>query len=194
MSLVPLDRFGYFSGPLSGKVDSDGTFQIANVMAGKYRVTVEPLPGNGYVKTVQVDGVAAPDGILDLSHGAHGARVKVVAADGAGQLSGRVRDKDGQPIVNSSTMVFLMTDPKLISEDDMTRVSSPDGSYSRNGIRPGKYRLFALDLLRYGSEALQSGDLTALFARGEEIEIKEGERVVKDVEVLEKEGADAAKQ
>ena len=155
---------------------------------------VEPLPGNGYVKTVQVDGVAAPGDIVDVSRGVRGSRVKVLAAAGAGQLSGRVRDKDGRPIVNSSTMVFLMTDPKLISEDEMTRVSSPDGSYSRNGIRPGKYRLFALDLMRYGSEALQSGDLTALFARGEEIEIKEGERLVKDVKVLEKEGADARKQ
>ena len=192
--LEPVERYGYFSGPLSGAVDSDGAFQIANVMAGEYRVVVEPLPGNGYVKTVQVDGVAAPGGIVDLSRGARGSRVKVLAAAGAGQLSGRVRDKDGRPIVNSSTMVFLMTDPKLISEDEMTRVSSPDGSYSRNGIRPGKYRLFALDLMRYGSEVLQSGDLTALFARGEEIEIKEGERLVKDLEVLEKEGADARKQ
>jgi len=192
--LEPVDRYGYLAGPLSGAVDSDGTFQIANVMAGKYRVVVEPLPGNGYVKTVQVDGAATPGDIVDVSRGVRGARVKVLAAAGAGQLSGRVRDKDGQPIVNSSTMVFLMADPKLITEDEMTRVTSPDGSYSRSGIRPGKYHLFALDLFRYGSEALQSGDLAALFARSEEIEIKEGERLVKDIEVLEKEGADARKQ
>jgi hypothetical protein len=190
----PVERFGYFSGPLSGEVDSDGAFQIANVMAGKYRVVVEPLPGNGYVKTVQVDGVAAPGDVVDLSHGAQGSSIKVVAADGAGQLSGRVLDKDGQPFLGSSAMVFLMTDPKLTGQDEITRVTSPDGSYSRQGIRPGKYRLFALDLFRYGSEAVQSGDLTALFSRGEEIEIKEGERIVKDVRVIEKEGADAAKQ
>ena len=192
--LDPVERYGYFAGPLSGAVDADGTFQIANLMAGKYRVVVEPLPGNGYVKTVQVDGVAASDDIVDVSRGARGSHVKVLVAAGAGQLSGKVRDKDGRPIVNSSTMVFLMTDPKLISEDEMTRVSSPDGSYSRNGIRPGKYHLFALDLMRYGSEALQSGDMSALFSRGEEIEIKEGERLVKDIEVLEREGADARKQ
>jgi hypothetical protein len=192
--LDPVDRYGYFSGPLSGTVDGDGVFQIPNVMAGKFRVVVEPLPGNGYVKRVQLDGVATPGDILDLSRGAHGARVKVVAADGAGQISGRVLDKDGQPVVSSSTMVLLMTDPKLMSEDEITRVSSPGGSYSRKGIRPGKYRLFALDLFLYGSEALQSGDLTALFSRGEEIEIKEGERVVKDIRVLEKEGADAGKR
>ncbi len=194
VKLDPVDRYGYFSGPLSAAVDSDGAFQIANVMAGKYRVVVEPLPDNGYVKTVQVDGAAASDGILDLSHGAHGSSAKVVAANGAGQLSGRVRDKDGRPIVNSPSIVFLMADPKLISIGDMTRVSSPDGSYSRSGIRPGKYRLFALDLFRYGDAALQSGDMSALFLRGEEIEIKEGEKIVKDVTVLEKEGADAGKQ
>jgi hypothetical protein len=184
----------YMMMPLSGDVDGDGVFKIANVPPGKYKVAVEPLPDDGYVKTVLLDGAAAAGGVLDLSHGARGSRVKVVASAGAGQISGKVLDKDGQPIANSVSVVFLMADPTATSEEAITRVSA-DGSYSKKGIRPGKYRLFALDIFHYvGGQGAQSNDFTEAFSRGEEIEIKEGDKIVKDIKVLEKEDANGKNQ
>jgi hypothetical protein len=179
----------------SGAVDADGNFRITNVAPGKYTVTVDPLPDTAYVKSVQVDGAAAPNGVVDLSRGGRGSRLKVLAASGAGQLSGKVVDKDGQSITNSLTFVFLTDDPKNMGDQAMIKVSS-DGTFEKKGIRPGKYRLFALDLFHYvGVRPSQGGDdLSEPFARGEDIEIKEGDKIVKELKVLEKEEANGKKQ
>ena len=52
---------------------------------------------------------------------------------------------------------------------------------------PGKYRIFALNVFDL-SGASSSGDLTdmlkKLFERGEEIEFKEGDRIVKDLKAI----------
>jgi len=188
--LQPAEASNYWvSLPAPAAVDSEGAFKMLNVSPGRYRVVVEPLPENGYVKSVQLDGAAATDGVVDLSRGAHGSRLKLVASTGAGQISGRVLDKDGQPIANSMAFAFLMADAKTVGEESTIRVSS-DGSFEKKGIRPGKYRIFALDLFHYiGTRSAQANDFTEPFGRGEEIEVKEGDRIVKDLKVLEKEEA-----
>ena len=173
--------------PPPAPVDSERAFKLVNVSPGRYRVAVEPLPENGYVKTVQLDGAVAKDGVIDLSRGVQGSRLKVLASAGAAQISGKVLDKDGQPIANSMTFAFLLTDAKSVGEESMIRVSS-DGSFTKKGIRPGKYRIFALDLFHYvGMRPSQSNDFSEPFARAEEIEVKEDDKIVKDLKVLEKE-------
>jgi hypothetical protein len=196
VKLQSTDNFQFYNQTApAADVAPDGTFKIANVTPGKYKVVVSPLPDDGYVKTVLLDNAASGSDVLDLSRGVRGSHVKVVASSGAAQMSGKVLDKDGQPITNSVSIVCLMQDPKVVNEDVMTRVTSSDGSYSKKGIRPGKYRLFALDIFHYvGAQGAQSNDLSEPFSRGEEIEIKEGEKLVKDIKVLEKEDANAKKQ
>jgi hypothetical protein len=188
--LQPAEASNYWvTLPAPAAVDSEGAFKMLNVSPGRYRVVVEPLPANGYVKSVQLDGAAAPDGIIDLSSGARGSRLKVLASTGAGQISGKVLDKDGQPIANSMAFAFLLESPKTVGEESTIRVSS-DGSFEKKGIRPGKYRIFALDLFHYiGSRSALTNDFSEPFARGEEIEVKEGDKIVKDLKVLEKEEA-----
>jgi len=174
---------------LAGVVESDGSFKIANVPAGKYKLVVEPLPENGFIKTVQLDGATLTGVMLDLSKGARGSRVKIVASGNAAQLSGRVLDKDGQPVQNAMTMVFVMNAPRQIGEEVMTRVGA-DGTYTKKGIRPGKYHVFALDIFRTRlPRMLQPNDSKESFLPGEEIEFKEGDKIVKDLKILEKEEA-----
>lgn len=131
------------------------------------------------MKEVALDGTAAADDVLDLSRGVGGSRLKITVSLTGGRISGRLLDKDGDP-AQGPMMVFLATDPKQRS---FVRVS--DGRYSFKAIRPGKYRLFAVDLL----EAMPAIDGTGnsgetmqqLFDAGEEIEIKAGDTVSKDI-------------
>ena len=61
---------GYFMvnmGMTGGEVDGDGAFRIANIAPGKYRVKVAPLAENAYIKTLEIDGAASPNGVADLS-------------------------------------------------------------------------------------------------------------------------------
>jgi hypothetical protein len=66
----------------------------------------------------------------------------------------------------------------------------PDGTYSFKGVRPGKYRLIALNPLDMNFDE-ESTWFKKLFDRGEEVELTEGDRVTRDVKLLSKEAANA---
>ena len=181
---VRLDPYGEafrVGEPPSAKTAADGTFQMSNVMPGKYRVRVEPIPENGYLKEVVVDGKPLADDVLDFSQGVGRAKPKVTVSRNGGRISGKVVDKDGEPVLGM-VEVILGTDLKNVSDQGSAK-REVDGKYSFDAIRPGKYRLFAIDVLQMMGELQGSSDeaLKPLFQAAEEIEIKDGDRLTKDV-------------
>jgi protocatechuate 3,4-dioxygenase beta subunit len=182
-------------GTTGGEVDRDGAFRIGNIVPGKYRVKVEPLPENAYVKTLEIDGAAVTNGIADLSKAARGASAKVTIGRNGAQISGRVLDSNGERMPSNLVMIFLARDAEDIPLlGNGTTQASPDGKYTVKAVVPGKYRLVALDALQLSGSS-SSGDvmdiLKKLFVRGEEIEFKEGDRITKDVKVTPMEDANA---
>jgi hypothetical protein len=170
-----------------GDLDSNGAFRIANVSPGKYHVRVEPLPENAYVKSVLVDGVAAENGVIDFSRGVKGNRIKVTVSPNGGNISGKVIDKNGELVTGSLVMVILTTGAKQMQEENTQRIT--DGKYTFKAVRPGKYHLIALDIFRlavFMNSGSQDEAMQSLIAAGEEIEIKEGDRIVKDLIVIDK--------
>ena len=101
-------------------------------------------------------------------------------------------DSDGKPVVSPLVMIFLVDDPKQLKQpdgDDLNRAI--DGKYTLQAIRPGKYRLFAVDTLALFSSAGDTDHdddeaLKTLFNSAEEIEIKPGDRIVKDLKAIDK--------
>ena len=180
-------QFGQASNPSVAEVAQDGTFRITGVLPGKFKAVVEPMPENGYLKDVTLDGHTVPDRVLDFSQGVGGAKLKITVSRTGGQISGRVLGKDNEPAAGL-IMVFIATDSKHMEEDNASRTF--DGKYSFKAIRPGKYRLVAVDI----GEMIQafSGDgnseesLQRLFDAGEEIEVKEGDRLTKDIAAMTK--------
>lgn len=151
-----------------GEVDKNGAFTIDGVFPGHYRAVVTPLPGNSYVREVRLDDVLA-DGVVDLPTGMHDSKLKIVVSPDGGEISGAVQ-------TNAEASVFLVADPAKIREDERVDVS-PDGAYVIHGIRPGKYRLFAVDESQYGA----TDSLSSIAAKATEVEIKPGERLKKDL-------------
>lgn len=168
----------------SGPVDQDGRFRIGGILPGRYRVQVEPSPENDFVKTIRLDGAPVLDGMLDLTHGALNLRAEITVSHSGGQVSGRLLDEAGEPLVNRPVPVFLMRDPKAVNPDDMTQ--APDGKYNIRGISPGRYRLFAVENWDWSFKSLSE-----IAATVDEIEIKEGDRITKDLTVIDMESADA---
>ena len=78
-------------------------------------------------------------------------------------------------------MVFLEADPKRVDDENATRVT--DGKYSFRAIRPGKYRLLAIDMLQLMSTTTDGApeDFKQFFDAADEVEIKEGDRITKDI-------------
>ena len=184
---------GVFSGPVYGDspapadVDANGSFHIGGIAPGRYRVNVTPLPDNWYLKSVRLDGAEAANGELDLSRGVQSSSLKIVVSRNGGQISGKLLDKNGDPVGAVPMFVLLVDDPKEIDFERSLK-ETEDGTYRLQGIRPGKYRLLALDRFR-GADFKQTAQRLA--AAVEEIEIKEGDRKVKDLKVVSQEDADA---
>jgi hypothetical protein len=198
---VRLEPMGYFMGNLGmtgGAVDGSGAFRIGNIVPGKYRVKVEPLAENAYLKALEIDGVAVAKDIADLSQAARGASAKVTLGSNGARISGRALDSNDEPVQNSMRMIFLARDPDdFLLTGGAPEHAGPDGKYILKGVAPGKYRLFAVDPFQMsGAGSAEAGleMFKKLFERGEEIEVKEGDRMVKDLKGVSLEDANAKPQ
>ena len=115
--------------------------------------------------------------------------MKIVVSRNGGQVSGKLLDQDGEPLGAMPAMVLLAADPKEIDLERSLKAAE-DGTYRFQAIRPGKYRLLAFESDQFadGTDFLES--VKKLAAAAEEIEIKEGDRKVKDLKLLAKGDAD----
>ena len=120
--------------PPAAEVGKDGRFHLADVLPAKYRLVVDPIPENGFVKEVTLDGQPIADATLDFSQGVTGSRLKITVSRAGGEISGRILDKAGDPAVGAA-MVCFSADVQRALEQDAHRVS--DGKYLFQGIKPG---------------------------------------------------------
>jgi len=187
--LEPADSsYGWGAEAAPGETGQSGAFRLTNVAASRFHVEVEPLPDNAFIKSITLDGIAVPDPILDFSRGVNGSRLKITVSLNGGQISGKVLGHDGDPLVLPQALVMLWRVEKEVEKeveaDDANRVAN--GEYTIKALRPGKYRLVAIDTLEIGDLAPGDWDeaLKAFRAAAPEIEVKEGDRIVKDLKVI----------
>jgi hypothetical protein len=176
---VQLPRVESISGGelLSGLVDPEGRFRIGDVFPGRFEIRVLPLPETAYLKSIRVDNSDVSDGIIDFSRGVNQANLRITISLAGATLEGRVVGSDGKANSNRC-LVFLGTTPDKI--DEHFKSSGPDGVFRFTGLRPGKYRLIAIDprLAMAGSETLKQ-----LFDAAPEFEIHERDRIRRDAEI-----------
>jgi hypothetical protein len=162
------------------EVDKDGAFRIEPVFPGKFRVRVLPLPENAWIKSVKLDDAEVPGGVLDLSRGVRGAKVKVTISLNGAQVEGTVVGEDGQPFEHPLPFVVIAETVDEINGSGLERAKA-GAKFKFTGLRPGKYRLIAVDPRQF-SGAIDA--VKAVFSKAPEIEIREGDRITKDVRVL----------
>jgi protocatechuate 3,4-dioxygenase beta subunit len=180
------DQYGQWESP-TVEVGADGSFHIAGVPPGKFNPVVEPMPENGYLKEVSLDGKAQPEQMLDFSQGVGGSRVKVTVSRNGGQISGKILGADGEQ-ASGLVWVFMGTDAKHLDEDKAAKTT--DGKYSFKTVRPGTYRLIAVDIAAMTQLINRDDDndeaMQQLFDAAEEIEVKEGDHLAKDLTAVTK--------
>jgi hypothetical protein len=197
--LKPLGGFLYANLPMTGgEVDASGNFTIAAIVPREYRVKVYPLPENGYLKKVEVDGVVRTNGVLDLSKTSRTASVKLVLSPSGGQIVGQVVDSEGAKTTISPVTIFLVKSPEEIRWDDGMDQAKPDGRFTLHGVAPGKYRLLAVNWQQFWQQfAAGSSDSTEarkrLFEKSEELEVKPGDRIARDFKLTPLEESHAKK-
>ncbi len=171
----------------AAQVGKDGSFRIPAVFPGRYRLRVEPLPDGAFLRSVTLDGAAVDDTGFDLSQGGASTRLKIVVSRNAIQVSGNVLDRDGAPLKSPLAAVLVWKDAKQVRPDYNAVAGS---RYTLRDLRPGKYRLLAVDAFDFTNLAGASDPdefAKALLPAAEEIEVAEGVRMVKDLKVVAKE-------
>lgn len=183
-------EFGWSQQPLSGAVDQSGAFRIAGVPPGRFRLDVDAMPENAYIRALLVDNAAVSDGTLDFSRGVRGQRVKVTISRNGAQISGEVRAADGGPLLNPRVAVFLAPEPNQIAPG-RSAAQVVDGQYVFKGVPPGKYKVYAADPTQMnfagGSGGPDGDPRRALLAAAETLEVTEGGRVAKNLKAIARE-------
>jgi hypothetical protein len=168
-------------------VGADSAFRLDAPLPGKYEVRLEPMPENAYVRSVEVDGAVAAGSELDLTPASVSPRVKITIATDAGQISGKVLDKDGKLAGVGMYAILCVPDGEEVKFSGEPPMAGQDGSYTVQGLRPGKYRLFAVDVFQFGgggSNVME--ELKKMAQAAELVEVQPGGRVSRDVKVAER--------
>jgi hypothetical protein len=128
--------------PHSAPVGRDGTFNLNDVQAGSYLLSISGLPNDAYVKSANLGKTDALESLVEARYGASDSLEIVLSPDG-GRLSGATVDANGQRVAGAD--VVLVPDLKLRHRVDQYKLEISDrtGSFIIRGIPPGDYKLFA---------------------------------------------------
>lgn len=150
----------------------DGTFTVDGIAPGDFRLTLEQLPPDGYIKSMRMGNVDVLNGGLRVS-GPPDAALEIVIGANAGRVEGSVVNPRNEPLSNRT--VVLVPDAPLRQRGDLYRVVSTNdaGVFRIQGITPGDYKLFAWENVEKG--AWQDPDFIQLYeSAGRRIRINEG--------------------
>jgi hypothetical protein len=173
-----------------------GAFTIKDVFPDRYRVQLAPLPENGYVQSVSVNESLAADGVIDFSSGVEGSKLKVTLGLDGAQMSGHLNYGDGGAAAWAT--VFLFPDREDFDSSEVRQASSgADGAYSFKGLAPGRYKLLPMTLVPSYIRDYPGSHVSSLkevlknqISKGDAIEIKAGDRIQKDLKLVD--GGDAS--
>ena len=108
-----------------------------------YRVNVAGAPDGSYVKAIRFGGEDITGKNLDLTYGA-GGDMAVVISPNAADLSGVVRNENGEGVPGVSVQVYLADELKR------TAITDQNGSYHLTSLAPGDYRIYAWEDIEPG--------------------------------------------
>lgn len=179
VTFAPLGRQRYVMFGQTARADVDGgTFRMEPPTPGRYRVTLEPMPADGYIRSTEVDGAVNPGDLVDLRRLSAIPQVKIsIGTDGA-RIAGRVLGADGQP--SAGTVVYCLAQGQEIDLSVTPADADGEGNYRLAGIRPGKYRLFAAQAADIRDTAAIEW-LQQVAARTPEIEVEANGRLTNDL-------------
>jgi hypothetical protein len=179
--LEPAVRQPFFGGGMS-EVKSDGSLKIASVMPETYRVRVFGGSVPMYVKSVSLGDQIAKNNQITVLPGVAPV-LNVVVSTAAGQIGGVIKNDKDEP-VRGATVVLLPEGAKR-EQADLVKFSTTDqsGRYNMSGIAPGRYKLFAWDVIEMGQWS--DPEFVAPFeSRGKAVTVEENAKLAEDLPLL----------
>jgi hypothetical protein len=192
------DIVGIPASQLRGMTQPDGTFSIANVGPGDYRVYVTPLLApfqfdapnipqslqNMYVKAIRVGATNALTERIRVTGGSPPGEIEVLVGPG-GRFEGTASNDRREPMPNVT--VALVPDGALRQRIDLYRTATTDmtGRFRMQGIALGSYKAYAFE--EVPSDSWQNADfMRPLESRGVAVEVRDANPATADVPVIPK--------
>jgi 5-hydroxyisourate hydrolase-like protein (transthyretin family) len=127
---------------LPANPDSNGAFSFEGVTSGMYRVVVNGLPRNTFLRSARLGGVDILNGGLRIDGAPRGA-LEIVLGTTPGTLDATVLDDRRMPV--SAVTVVLVPDAQQQKRYDVYRSATTDssGRIHLDGVVPGDYKVYA---------------------------------------------------
>lgn len=159
------------------EIAPDNTFKVKGLAPGIYRLALAAAPG--YVRAVRTAKSESESRMLDLRQASGDVDLTVVIAYATGEVSGKVLGDPEQ--VAGTAVVLVPEDEEPGGFGFSTAPAGKDGSYRMAEVRPGRYKVIAIPQDQIGL-LYRGPNLAPDIAGGLEIiEVRAGEKVVKDV-------------
>ena len=128
--------------PGNGQVTASGDFKMV-VSPGDFRINVDRMPANAYVKSIRMGGDDLLRSGFHMSRTPENTMQIVLGIDG-GSIGGSVVDENLNPFLNAVVaLVPESPDPRLRPDLYRSTTSDSSGHFQLNTISPGNYKLFA---------------------------------------------------
>lgn len=138
-------------------------------MGPGHRVSVDGLGNKYYVKEIQVDGRAAPDGVGRLYQGS---QIEIVIDDQPAAITGSVSDGD-KPF--SEPLIFAAKWPSLAVATLGPVIGDNSGQFHITGLDPGEYHALAVPSTPLpDGQQIGSGMLGKLWSDAERVTVERG--------------------
>jgi hypothetical protein len=160
------------------EVNADGTFVIPGSLTGRFRLQVEGLPADAYIKSAAYGKKDALDP-LDLARTGGDEKLEIVLGAPAARISGVVRDDKGKALEGTVTLIPDPPQPQRISLYQSAEADE-NGRFLFQGVRPGKYRVYAWEDLEPG--AYLDPQVTAPY-KAQSVPVEAGQNETKSVTV-----------
>ncbi len=163
-------------------VKADGSFTLKNVSVGDYRVRVEGLPPDFYLKVARFGGEDALESSLSVAGGQPPGGLELVVSPAGGRIDGTVLNEQR---TFSGARIVLVPEPRRrgLPQFYKTTTTDQNGQFTLRGIPPGEYRLFAWEEVELG--AYQDPDFLRPYEeRGKPVQVEEGSRINFQLELI----------
>ena len=183
--LQPAEAGGMMFGPFPTQmVKEDGSFQMDDVGADRYTVSVNGLPEGFYLKSVRSANLDVLADGLEIAAGSP-APLDVVLSSKAGQISGTVLDPRTQKAAPGMTVVLVPQEKERRDRESFYRSSNTDpaGGFTFKSLTPGEYRVYCWEDAEFGSW-MDPDFLKPQEGRGEAVSIQEGARQAVQINLI----------
>ncbi len=173
--------------PRAGRPKADGSFSVEKLSPVLYRVNLNPLSGDYYLKSARVGGQDVLEEGLDLSLGPPSGPLEITISAAGGRIDGAVLTEEQEPFGGAS--VVLVPEERRRDQRRFYKTATTDqhGRFTLRGIPPDDYKLFAWEEIERGAYQ-DSAFLRRYEEQGEPVEVEEGNRLSVQLQLIPADG------